>query len=137
MSLSAHVHHLAARRWLASVSEPRSIASCRTTQQALLRLVSNAAVLAPYGNPSLTNAEAWAVYDAFRSDERIFVAQQEPAGLETIWRSLAGRATASPKLSMDAYLAAFAIAGGYRLVTTDGAYRQFRGLDCLLLGEHG
>lgn len=87
--------------------------------------------------PARTNAEAWAVYDAFRSDERIFFAQQEPVGLETIWRSVAGRATASPKLSMDAYLAAFAIAGGYRLGTTDDAYRQFRDLDCLLIGEHG
>lgn len=34
---------------------------------------------------------------------------------------------------MDAYLAAFAIAGGYRLVTTDAAYRQFGGLSCLVV----
>ncbi|HWP62280.1 MAG TPA: TA system VapC family ribonuclease toxin [Candidatus Binatia bacterium] len=137
LTLSAHIHHSAARRWLASVGEPRSIAFCRTTQQALLRLLSNAAVLAPYGNPPLTNAEAWAIYDAFQRDDRIFFAEHEPPGLEPIWHSLAGRTTASPKLWMDAYLAAFAIAGGYRLVTTDPAFRQFRGLDCLLLGEHG
>jgi hypothetical protein len=36
---------------------------------------------------------------------------------------------ASPKLWMDSYLAAFAVAGGYRMVTIDGAYGQFRGLD--------
>ncbi len=44
------------------------------------------------------------------------------------------RDTASPKIWMDAYLAAFALAGGYQMVTTDAAFKQFRGLDLLLLG---
>ena len=44
------------------------------------------------------------------------------------------RDTASPKLWMDAYLAAFALTGGYRMVTTDTAFRQFQGLDVLVLG---
>jgi predicted nucleic acid-binding protein len=34
---------------------------------------------------------------------------------------------------MDAYLAAFAITAGLRLVTTDTAFRQFAGLDHLIL----
>jgi predicted nucleic acid-binding protein len=34
---------------------------------------------------------------------------------------------------MDAYLAAFAIMAGLRLVTTDIAFRQFAGLDHLIL----
>jgi predicted nucleic acid-binding protein len=36
---------------------------------------------------------------------------------------------------MDAYLAAFALAGGYRMVTTDTAFRQFSVLDLVLLGH--
>ena len=39
---------------------------------------------------------------------------------------------ASPKLWMDAYLAAFAIAGGCQLVTTDQGFAQFPSLRCLL-----
>jgi predicted nucleic acid-binding protein len=35
---------------------------------------------------------------------------------------------------MDAYLAAFARTAGYRLVTTDVAFRQFPGLDVQVLG---
>jgi predicted nucleic acid-binding protein len=35
---------------------------------------------------------------------------------------------------MVAYLAAFALAGGYRMVTTDAAFRQFSGLDLVILG---
>jgi predicted nucleic acid-binding protein len=34
---------------------------------------------------------------------------------------------------MDAYLAAFAVAGTYQLVTTDKAFKQFKGLDLNLL----
>ena len=36
---------------------------------------------------------------------------------------------------MDAYLAGFALAGGYRMVTTDTAFKQFTGLDLDLLGK--
>jgi predicted nucleic acid-binding protein len=35
---------------------------------------------------------------------------------------------------MDAYLAAFAVRAGCRMVTTDTAFRQFQGLDVLVLG---
>jgi predicted nucleic acid-binding protein len=47
----------------------------------------------------------------------------------------AAHGTASPKLWMDAYLAAFALAGRYSMVTTDAAFRQFRGLDLLVLRQ--
>ncbi len=33
----------------------------------------------------------------------------------------------------DAYLAAVAITGGYRLVTTDKVFKQFKGLNALVL----
>jgi predicted nucleic acid-binding protein len=36
---------------------------------------------------------------------------------------------------MDAYLAAFALAGRFRMVTTDAAFRQFGELDLMLLGQ--
>ena len=39
----------------------------------------------------------------------------------------------SPRVWMDAYLAAFARAEGCTLVTTDGAFKQFEGLDFLVL----
>jgi predicted nucleic acid-binding protein len=58
---------------------------------------------------------------------------EEPGGLEPRWKELARRDDASPKLWTDAYLAAFALAAGCRMVTTDADYRQFAGLDLLLL----
>ncbi len=135
LALSGHVHQPATREWLESVEHPGSIMFCRATQQTFLRLLTNAAVLAPYGNPPLTNSEAWATYEAFLADDRIVIRSTEPAGLEARWHELAIRDTASPKLWMDAYLAAFASAAGSLMVTTDAAFRQFPGLDLLVLGS--
>ena len=133
LALSAHVHHHATRSWLDSTAEPLSALFCRATQQSLLRLLTTAAVLAPYGNPPLTNRQAWQIYQTFAADDRIGLVDEEPAGVEQVWVELASTATASPKLWMDAYLAAFARSGGYTLVTTDAAFTQFPDLDLRLL----
>ena len=135
LALSKHVHHSAVRDWFETIEQPRSVLWCRATQQAFLRLLTNASVLRPYGNPPLTNREAWSVYEALLKDDRNTF-QEEPAGLAPLWKELAIRGTASPKLWMDAYLAAFARAGRFRMVTTDAAFTQFRGLDLLVLGQH-
>lgn len=137
LALSKHIHHRAAREWLGTIGEPASLFFCRATQQTFLRLLTNASVLGAYGNPPLTNREAWSAYEALLADDRIALRANEPTGVELLWKELALRGTASPKLWMDAYLAAFALAGRFRMVTTDAAFRQFRGLDLLLLGQAG
>jgi toxin-antitoxin system PIN domain toxin len=134
LALSKHAHHTVARQWLETIEQPDSIFFCRATQQSILRLLTNAAVLKPYGNPPLTNREAWRVYETFLADDRIAFRAEEPVGVEPFWKELAVRGTASPKLWMDAYLAAFALAARCSLVTTDAAFRQFHGLDLLVLG---
>ena len=133
LALSKHVFHGAARAWLAKRG-PREALFCRATQQSFLRLLTTDAVLAPYGIPPLTNKAAWAVYEGFLADGRIAWAE-EPRGLEATWKKLAAGSKASPKLWMDAYLAAFALAGGNRLVTTDKVFKQFQGLDLLVLSK--
>ena len=135
LALSGHRHHAAARRWFDAIPGPATVEFCRATQQGFLRLLTNAAVLAPYGNPPLTNKQAWAAYEALVADERVVPPSGEPDGLEARWKRLAGRNEASPKLWMDAYLAAFALTGGYTMVTNDVAFRQFRGLDLVLLSD--
>jgi toxin-antitoxin system PIN domain toxin len=133
MALSDHIHHAVARDWLETVDEPASIMFCRATQQSFLRLLTNAAVLGAYGNPPLTNSQAWTAYQALVSDDRIVSMPDEPQGLESRWKDFAVRDTASPKLWMDAYLAAFALTNGCRMVTTDTDFDQFSGLDLLVL----
>lgn len=130
-ALSKHEFHAAARNWLARQG-PGEALFCRATHQTFLRLLTTKAVLAPYRTPPLSNKAAWSVYESLRADERIGWAD-EPDGLESAWKKFAGVSSASPKLWMDAYLAAFADAGGHELVTTDKAFKQFKGLQVLLL----
>lgn len=132
LALSGHHHHESARAWLDAVEDPASVLFCRATQQAFLRLLTNSEILGAYGNPPLTNQQAWEAYEAFRADERIAFRADEPPGIEEAWKRFALKGSASPKLWMDAYLAAFALTAGYRLVTNDGAFRQFPGLDLLI-----
>jgi toxin-antitoxin system PIN domain toxin len=107
---------------------------CRITQQSFLRLLTTKAVLAPYGIPPLRNKAAWSAYEGFLADERI-AWTEEPRALESCWKRLAAGSQASPKLWIDAYLAAFALSGGYQLVTTDKAFKQFKGLDLVVLSK--
>jgi len=127
LALSGHSHHEAVRSWLETEHTPASIFFCRTTQQGLMRLLTTAAVLAPYGISPLTNREAWEIVDRFIGDERVAFAP-EPPEIEAMWRTWTARETASPKLWMDAWLAAFAVSSSFQLVTIDKAFTQFEGL---------
>ena len=133
LSLGRHEGHGSAIRWLDTVDQPSAVAFCGLTQVGYLRLLTTAAVFAPFGLAPLTNRDAWAAWTALLADDRIVPASDEPRGLRDRWRTFAERDTASPKLWTDAYLAAFAVCAGHRLVTFDAGFRQFEGLDLLVL----
>jgi uncharacterized protein len=134
LTLSGHAFHRPVRDWFDGRPARASVLFCRATQQSLLRLLTTEAVVRPYGIPPLTNAEAWKVYDGLVSDRRVaWAGEADPAAIESRWKNLAAGAAASPKLWMDAYLAAFTLAGGHQLVTTDKAFAQFPGLDAVIL----
>jgi uncharacterized protein len=121
--LPVHSHHVAALAWWDSLEAERAL-FCRSTQQGFLRLLTTEAVLTPYGLPARTQAQAWEIYHRILSDPCAGFLT-EPAGLEGLWEQLSSRESASPKLWMDAYLAAFAIKSGCALVTFDQGFRQF------------
>jgi toxin-antitoxin system PIN domain toxin len=133
LSIQEHVHHEVSRTWLEALEPSATLLFCRPTQQAFLRLFTTSALMGLYGLKPVTNQAAWARYTGLLADPRIALKRDEPEGTEVTWRRFASRPSASPKLWMDAYLAAFAVAGGYRLVTTDRAFRQFPGLDVTVL----
>src|SRR5205807_4403925 len=103
-----HVFHDAVQTWLGAETQAEQVLFCRSTQQSFLRLLTTSAVLAPYGIQPLVNRAAWSAYEAFLADERIAWAD-EPPGLDPLWKRLTRVSKASPKLRMDAYLAAFAM----------------------------
>jgi len=110
-----HAHASRAAKWMDGLSGRACF--CRATQAALLRLLTNPAVM---GAEVLDSIRAWSVYDQIRSDSRVdFV--WEPAGLESEWRRLTGGGHASPTNWTDSYLLAFARAGTLQFVTFDSA----------------
>lgn len=112
-----HVHHATARAWLDAVEH--DLAFCRVTQMALLRLITNQAVM---GDDARTRREAWDIVDSLMADPRVSLAP-EPEGLSPIWVSFSKRDDRSHLLWTDDYLAAFAHAAGAELVTLDDGLR--------------
>lgn len=131
---SSHPHHNKARQVLQEAIPASPAVFCRSTQQSFLRLASTPAILNAYGAESMTNRSALAAMNALLALRQVSC-REEPPGTTDLWRQLATCDTASPKVWMDAYLAAFAMRGGLRMVTLDRDFAQFRarGLDLLLL----
>ena len=107
---------------------------CRATEQSFLRLASTASVQRAYDALGQTNRTVWLARDALQALPQV-AWRDEPPGLVAQWRTLSALDSASPKVWMDAYLAAFAIAARQRLVTLDRDFKNFvpQGLDLDLL----
>ena len=122
-----HRHHPEAKSWLDAVTT--SLVFCRVTQMAFLRLVTNSKVM---GADVLTSQQAWETYRKFRADPRIVFAE-EPADLEKTWIEITDTAAFKQNLWTDSYLAAFAAAGDYTIVTFDDGFKQFSKTELILL----
>ena len=129
-----HPFHGIARQALQQATPAEPAVFCRATQQSFLRLASTSALQRTYGVQTLTNRDALVALDTLQALPQVCW-RDEPPGVFELWRALATRDTASPKLWMDAYLAAFAIAGGLRMLTLDRDFKNFvpHGLDLNLM----
>jgi len=128
LTFEVHAHHIRAKEFFDShPSEPTFF--CRFTQQGFLRLASNATV---FGDEAVSLREGWGLYEKMLNDPRVNLAQ-EPNDLERHWRNYTNVGPRSPKFSSDAFLAAFARAADFRLVTFDRGFGQFKDLNCLIL----
>ena len=134
LSFDSHPAHEAASDAISLASADRPAVFCRATQQSFLRLLSTTALARQYGEPAKTNDEALVMLDRFMASPLVTY-KDEPGELFPLWRQLAGRSTPSPGVWMDAYLAAFAIASGLRIVSLDRGFASFEnaGLNLLLL----
>ena len=116
-----HIHHVSAKEWFSSL-ENRSAAFCRVTQMGFLRFVSNPKVM---GTDSVSQREAWKLYEHMSRDERVFFAS-EPDGVEQIWKLVSLSSLSGTNLWTDVYLAAFAQAHSWTLVTFDKGFTCLR-----------
>lgn len=113
-----HGHHDIAKGWVDQ--EEDVLALCRVTQMALLRLVTNPAVM---GEDVRSRREAWDLVDTVMADPRVSLVP-EPDGLAPHWVAFSKRDDRSHLLWTDDYLAAFAYAIDADLVTLDQGFRS-------------
>ena len=122
-----HRHHLsAARYWQESAHQPLSF--CRVTMLGFLRLSTQAHVLSEQLSPQT----AWATYQKFLSIPTIQFLP-EPAKLDPAFSNLIQAPDFPHRPWTDAYLAAFALTSGCRLVSFDADFTRFPQLDFLHL----
>jgi len=131
---TAHPFHQPARQVLQQATPADPAVFCRSTQQSFLRLASTPTLLKAYGAEGLTNRDALLALGALQASAQV-CEREEPPGLPVLWHRLASRDTASPKIWMDAYLGAFAIAAGLRMISLDQDFKNFvtHGLDLVLI----
>ena len=136
LTFSAHPPHALAKEIFADASAENPACFCRATQQSFLRLATTPAILHAYGAEGFTNQDAAKLIKTLSGLSAVSTLE-EPSGLETRWLDLAGLPSASPKVWMDAYLAAFAISGGLDFVTLDRDFKTYEihGLKLRLLGQ--
>lgn len=108
---------------------------CRTTEQLWLRLVTIPSLHRIYKTATSTNRDAVAILADWRSHDHVCCLDAEPEGTRELWLELAAIPSASPKVWMDAYLAAFAIRAGLSFATLDADFHRFEaaGLPLYLL----
>lgn len=108
---------------------------CRATEQSWLRLITTPSLHKVYKSQKPSSQEATAILTNWYAQLHVRCLDAEPGGTRELWLKLAAIPSASPKVWMDGYLAAFAIRSGLPLATLDADFRRFEvaGLDLLLL----
>lgn len=117
LTSNRHVHHSLASEWLQGIDSDR-IAFCRISELGFLRLLTNGHVM---GKDVVSPAEAWRVYDEWRTDDRV-VFLSERAEFSEQWRQLGKQISGGPNAWTDAYLAAFALHANATIVTLDSKF---------------
>jgi toxin-antitoxin system PIN domain toxin len=124
LSFDRHPHFKAACGDFGMRDSVNPAAFCRMTQHAFFRLVTAPSLQKSYNSRPISNAEAVATYEKLQSLPQV-IWLDEPDGLEALWFQLAGLRSTSPKVWMDAYLAAFAIRHEVGFVTADTDFKNF------------
>ena len=128
LAWQGHAAHAVAKAWWESAAAQK-IFFCRVTEMALLRLLTNRAIL---GDDAKTQAEAWRVYEALRGSPRVEFLAETP-DFNARWRAVSARDSQSTSRWSDDYLAAFAETQAVNVVTFDNDFRSYPGVKAEVL----
>ncbi len=128
LSIPDHVHHPRALRYWEEEAASE-LAFCRITALALLRHLTNPRLL---GERAMDGVSAWRALQTWLSVPGVSFLPEPPA-LDEILGRWAEAMDVRGGHWTDAYLAAFSLAAGCRLVSFDGDFARYPGLQLLLL----
>jgi uncharacterized protein len=117
-----HAQNAAARKWIDKNLEGE-FAFCRITQKGFIRLLTNPAVMK---EDALSPQEAWIKYDAWEAALEARFAP-EPPGFQKAWRNATTGKYTGKDFWTDAYLASFAAASGFIVITFDQRFPRNSG----------
>jgi toxin-antitoxin system PIN domain toxin len=115
--------------WLRRQDGRGSVLICRVVQMEALRLLTNPKVMK---KEVLSPSAFWRGWDTVAGDDR-FAMPAEPSGFEAAWRKITNTLPVEACGQTDAYLAALAMAGNWKLATFDRGLSRFTGLTVELL----
>jgi uncharacterized protein len=118
-------HRQAVRYWEQQAAE--QVLFCTVTALGLVRLVCQPKLM---GVAVKTAGEASALLEAFCMQPGVSMASAEPHGWD-VFHQLLRSGELPARLCTDAYLAALAMANGWRLVSFDRDFERFEGLERL------
>ena len=121
LAVAEHPHHRAAQSYWQHEAAA-SVWFCRVTMLGLVRLLTQPKLM---GEAALSLRDAFALYQRYAALPEVGVCA-EPADCEQVLAGLL-EPDMPPRLWTDTYLAAFALAGGLRLVTFDKDFARFAG----------
>lgn len=128
LAAPAHGHHTqAVQYWEHQASQ--QVLFCDVTALGLVRLVCQPKVM---GAATKTVAEASGLLQALCAQPGVAMAASESDGWD-LFHGLLRQGELPPRLCTDAYLAALAMAHGWRLVSFDRDFSRFDGLQWLHL----
>jgi len=128
LSAKSHEHYSRARLYW-DRETGGELAFCRVTALALLRLLTNPRAL---GSAALDGGAAWRALETWLAAPQV-VMLADPPGIDELLRAWSAHLDLRSRHWTDAYLAAFAMASGSRLVSFDRDFRRYPGLDFLHL----
>ena len=128
LSAPDHVHYSRARRYWDDEAAGE-LAFCRVTALALLRHLTSPRIL---GEAALDGRAAWRALETWLALPQITLLS-EPAGLDELLGQWAGQLDLRAGKWTDAYLAAFVVASGCRLVAFDRDFRRYPAVEFLHL----
>ena len=124
-SLDQHPHHQRAFTFISERKPKDPVWLSCMTAISWMRLITTNSVTQQFHSHILSNQQAITILNHWKNQPEISYMEKEPDGTFEKWKQLSSSPFPSPKIWMDAYIAAIAIEADLPLVTFDKGFQAY------------